>query len=85
VSALSGVARVVAVSDPARAARLLGEAERIANFLTDESAKGSALRDLAVAVAVRDPDRAERIANSITGKFEKAQALSIIITTVLGS
>jgi hypothetical protein len=62
-------------NDPARVARLLGDAERIASSLTDRSAKASALRDVAAAMAATDPDRAERIANSLTGKSAKAMAL----------
>jgi hypothetical protein len=69
--------------DPVRAGRPFAEAERIANSITDESAKASALRDVAKAVAATDPGRAawlfgdaERIANSITDESSKATALS---------
>ena len=75
----SGPAR----NDPARAARLLADAERIANSITDESSKASALSGVAEALAATDPDRAarlltdaERIANSITDESSKAAALS---------
>jgi hypothetical protein len=42
-------------ADPDRAARLLGNAGRIANSLTDESAKASALSGVAEALAATDP------------------------------
>ena len=60
----SGPAR----DDPARAARLLADAERIASSITDESSKASALSGIAQALAATDPDRAERIASSITSE-----------------
>ena len=50
----------------ARAVRLLDDAERIANSITDEEHAGRALNDLAAAAAATDPVRAERIANFIT-------------------
>ena len=65
-------------SDPRRAARLFADAERIANSITEQSAKASALSDIAAALAATDPDRAERIANSITGEHWKVSALSDI-------
>ena len=70
-------------NDPGRATRLLADAERIANSITDESSKASALSGVAKALAATDPDRAtrlltnaERIANSITDESSKASALS---------
>ena len=82
-SALSGVAKALAATDPDRAARLFADAERIANSITDESSKASALSGIAEALAATDPDRAarlltdaERIANSITDESSKAAALS---------
>ena len=44
-------------NDPARAVRLLGDAERIANSITDKAAKASALSDVAAAVAATAPPR----------------------------
>ena len=77
----SGPAR----NDLDRAARLLTDAERMANSITDESSKALALSRIAQALAATDPDRAarlstdaERIANSITDKPSKALALSRI-------
>jgi len=52
-------------NDIARAARLLADAERIANSITDKPTKASALFDVAKALAATDPDRAERVANSV--------------------
>ena len=65
-----------AQNDVVRAARLLAEAERIANSITEESSKAWALGAVAEALAVTDPDRAEGIANSITEESSKAWALS---------
>ena len=75
-SALSRIAEALAATDPDRAARLLADAERIANSITDECSKASALSGVAEALAATDPDRAERIANSITDEYWKASALS---------
>ncbi|HZI76322.1 MAG TPA: TIR domain-containing protein, partial [Gemmatimonadales bacterium] len=50
----------------ARAARLLADAERIAQSITPDPEKAGALADVASALAATDPDRAERIARSIT-------------------
>ena len=61
----------MAATDPGRAARLLANAERIANSITDESSKASALSGVAEALAATDPDRAERIANSITDESRR--------------
>ena len=54
----------------------LADAERIANSITDELMKASALSGVAEALAATEPDRAERIANSITDEFSKVSALS---------
>ena len=72
------MAKAVAATDPGRAARLAGDAERIANSITDKDAKAWALSGVAEAMAATDPDRAERIANSITSESAKALALSSI-------
>ena len=68
----SGPAR----SDADRAARFLTEAERIANSLTNQPSKASALTRIATALAATDPDRAERIASSITNEYWKVWALT---------
>src|SRR5271166_3159555 len=69
-------------NDVARA-RLLTDAERIANSITDESSKTSALSDIAKGLAATDPGRAarliadaERTAQSITSGSSKAKALA---------
>jgi hypothetical protein len=64
--------------DEGGAARLLTDAERIANSITDEDSKAWALSTIAGALAATDPDRAERIANSITDELSKASALRSI-------
>ena len=76
-------------NDPARAARLVSDAESVANSITDERWRAEALSHLAGAVAVTDPDRAarivseaERIANSITEAVWKAEALSEVAGAV---
>ena len=67
--ALSSVAAAVAVTDPGRAALLLGDAEHTATSIKDIFSSTSALSSVAEAAAF-DPDRAERIANSIpSGPF----------------
>ena len=71
---------------PGRAARLADDAERIANSITDESAKARALSGVAEAVAATDPappgSPTQRIANSITSESAKAPALSDVATAV---
>ncbi len=47
---LSGVARALAATDPGRTARLLADAERIADSITDEFWKASALSNIAQAL-----------------------------------
>jgi len=65
----------------AKAAPLLADAERIANFLTDDY-KVAVLSSIAQAVATTDPDRAERIVSSITDEYFVAAALSGIAQAV---
>jgi TIR domain len=74
----SGTAR----NDPGRAARLLTEAERTANTITDNYTKALALRGVAEALAATDPDHAarllteaERTANTIADNYKKAASL----------
>jgi TIR domain len=76
-------------NDLAWAARLFGDAERIANTLTDETDKAYALSTLAAAVAATDPGHAarliadaERIANTITDENEKAEVLMLMAGAV---
>ena len=66
----------------ARAARLLADAERIAQSITSDSDKVRALADIAGTLAATHPDRAarlladaERIALSITSDSDKVRAL----------
>ena len=66
--------------DRARSTRLLTDAERAAQSITDQEWKAYALSQVAVALAATDPDRAERVALSITapnkGSVAVAEALS---------
>jgi hypothetical protein len=49
-------------NDPGRATRVLSDAERIAQSITDEYEKAAVLASIAKALAATDPDRAERLA-----------------------
>jgi len=75
IRALADIARALAITDPDRATRVIVDAERIAQSLTDEDSKAEALADIARALAATDPDRAERIAQSLTDEDSKAWAL----------
>ncbi len=72
-------------TDRARATRLLTDAERGAQSITDELWKATALAGVAGALAATDPDRAARIiadavrvAQSITDELWKATALASV-------
>ena len=65
-----------------RAARLIGDAERIAQSITNKYWKASALAEVATALAATDPDRAEHIARSITSESSKATALAEVATAL---
>ena len=69
-------------NDTNRVARLLTDAERIADSITGEYLKASALTDVAEALAATHPDRAERIASSITDAYRKASALASVATVL---
>jgi hypothetical protein len=61
-----------------QAARLLAEAERIAQSIADEDDRAAALGDVAGVLAATDPDRAERTARSITVQQTRAGALALV-------
>ena len=72
-------------TDRARATRILNDALRVAQSITDEGSKALALARVAGAMAATDPDRAarlitdaERVAQSITGEYWKAEALASV-------
>jgi hypothetical protein len=74
--------RVARLIDDADAARLIADAERAADSITDKAMQASALTEIAETLAATDPDRAarliddaERIAQSITSEPWKASAL----------
>ena len=69
-------------NDPDRAARLIADAERIAQTITDESWKHEPLVHVAGALAATDPDRAEHIAQSIPDDGWKVSALTSTATTL---
>jgi hypothetical protein len=51
IVALAKVAEALAATNPDRATLVFTDAERITNYIIDESAKASALRDVAKALA----------------------------------
>ena len=68
--------RTARLTGAQRAARLIRDAERIAESITNKYWKASALAEIAAALAATDPDRAEHIARSITSESSKATALA---------
>jgi Protein kinase domain len=62
--------------DPARAERLLNDAERIARAIKDDERRFFALAGTARAYATIDPAHAERIAGGIKDKIQRAFALA---------
>jgi hypothetical protein len=60
-SALADIAVALAANPWDRAARLIADAEGVAQSLAKERPKASALADIAVALAATDPDRASRL------------------------
>jgi hypothetical protein len=73
--------RASAFAGADQAARLYGDAERIAKSITPDPRTGDllktwALGEIAEALADTDPDRAEHIANSITDEYKQAPALA---------
>ena len=73
----------VSRKDQARTIRMLIDAKRAAESITDAGSRAMALADTARALAVTDPERAaqlsadaERIAQSITGEGSRAMALA---------
>jgi hypothetical protein len=73
----------------ARAARLIADAERTAQSITDEYSKASALTSVARVLAAADPDRAARLvadadrtAQAITDKYRNILALCDVAETL---
>jgi hypothetical protein len=62
--------------DRARAARLIADAERIAQSITFDSTRAYALAEVAKAVAATDPDHTERIAQLITDAERIAHSIT---------
>ncbi len=84
----SGSVRVA----PLRAIRVLGEAERVAQSITDAIGKAPELARIAEALAVSDPDRAARLftvaeqaADSITSEEWKALTLAEVAKALTSS
>jgi hypothetical protein len=87
-----GVAFIPEATAPDQAARLLADAERIAQSITSESQKARALANVASAVEATDADRAgrlfadaERIAQSLTDGRSKVWALTDIATALVAT
>jgi hypothetical protein len=80
--ALVMVADAMADTDPARAARLTDDAERLAQAISDPSERAAALAAVVHGLAAADPDRAERLARTITDPSSKAPALAAVATAV---
>ena len=76
------VADAVAGTDPARAARLTDDAERLAQLIPDPAEKEAALPAVVQGLAVADPGRAERLARTITDPSCRAPALAAVAAAV---
>jgi len=81
IGARAGKARAPVRGDPGRAARVIADAERTAQSITDEDAKPFALAAVAEALAGTDPGRAERIAQSITNASALANLAKVLAAT----
>jgi hypothetical protein len=76
------VADAVAGTDPARAARLTDDAERLAQAIPDPAEKEAALAAVVQGLAVADVGRAERLARTITDPGCRAPALAAVAAAV---
>ena len=76
------VADAVAGTDPARAARLTDDAERLAQGMPDTAEKGVALAAVVQGLAAADPGRAERLARTIADPGCRAPALAAVAAAV---
>jgi hypothetical protein len=79
---LASIAEVLAAWDPGRADRLIADAERAAQPITNQAYKANALKEMAKTLAAWDLDQsdrliagAERAAQSITDQSGRASAL----------
>jgi hypothetical protein len=76
------VADAVTGTDPARAARLTDDAERLAQGIPDPAEKEAALAAVVQGLAAADPGRAERLARTITDPSRRAPALAAVAAAV---
>jgi hypothetical protein len=78
---LSEVAAALAATDPARAARLLADAERIAQSITHDYWRLRRLAEVATVLAATNPDHAVRIVLSIRDRvrLDKPGALNPVV------
>jgi len=75
---LAIVARAMAATDAGRAARIIFDAERMAQSIPDPNGKGSALAAVAEGLTAIDLNHAERLAQSITTANSRALALAAV-------
>jgi hypothetical protein len=85
-SALVRVARVLAATDPDRAARLIADAERLALAIAPTVLPGfqlvDPLHDVPEVLAATDPDRAERLAQSVGNEAVRARVFVTVAAVV---
>src|SRR5262249_58036536 len=72
-------------AEPARARRLIDDAEHIAQSIPDANRKASALAAVAEGMAAIDPEHAARIAQSITSASSRAIALAAVAKALAAS
>ena len=58
---LASIAEVLAAWDPGRADRLIDDAEGLAQSITDQASRATALTSIAETLAASDPGRADRL------------------------
>ena len=68
----------MSATDPGRAARLIADAERLAQSIPDPNGKAAALAAVAEGLTATDLNHAERLAQSITTASSRAVALSAV-------
>jgi hypothetical protein len=79
------ISKTLAATNPARSARLLDDAERVADSITDNYFRAYSLTEVAQALAAADParatrlvDQAERLLESVTDEFRLLTGLLLL-------
>ena len=75
-SALADIAGALAATDPDRAARLIADAERIAQSITDESERDIALATIVRILMATDPDRGLPVVRSGTPHLPRSTVIA---------